>query len=107
LSISSSIFLRQKIKRSKEPAIGCGSNAASLIESLNFFISDGVIDDASLTFPTTPTFFFPDCYCRDICYTGTSAYRVKIPGYQQIYPDKDSLLQRAIMDQGLLHQAEI
>ncbi len=79
---------------------GCSVGAASLNEAMDFFISDGVVDEATLPFPED-TLMPQNCFWRDTCYVpGTPSYRVKIPGYQQIYPENISSVQRAIMDYG-------
>jgi len=80
-----------------------GCVPAGLTASLDFFKSDGVIDDATLPFPTSPNEGSnPPCYYRDSCYTGTADYRVKIPGYHQITPWNSDSLKRVIIYHGPL-----
>ena len=80
---------------------GCGSNAASITRTLNFFISDGVIDDNSLSFPTTPTDLVNNCYFRNTCYKKQLIIgeNSSIP---PISPSTNASVKRAIMDHGPL-----
>jgi len=82
------------------PYFGCSVAAASLSASLDFFKSNGVVDEATLPFPTSPTYPGSCCYYRENCGIQNPSYTIKIPGYDTLDVETDIELKRAILDRG-------
>jgi len=76
---------------------GCyGGGAANVEESLDFIVSDGIVDENCFMYPTEWPFCRTDC--NDIC--NNPSQLVTIPGYQEINIETDQELKYAIIDYG-------